>query len=243
MAKVVKLGPTSTSTSTLTSTTSTTSTSLSKARALALQTELLAAYTTPKFQKKLHEIARKLDASDSNRASRASAYTAFKHLVRKSQREIIPRYGFDPSEEGVECMMKAFRNFQDDADIYVGNCAIKEALSLNETSKDNIAPLQALQSNKENVLLWLRRLVISFSAPSFQALKGERHWDAASLDEYHNFLGHAAQLGVDVTNERSSQRSRMGSSLVGNCLDLLREDADADVVCLFDAMNMCLGLE
>lgn len=176
---------------------------LTKPRALALQQELLNTFTAPKFQKKLNEIARKHSKSE----ERNSAYTSFRQLVRRSQREIIPRYGFDASEEGVECMMKAFRQLKDDPDIYVNECAIKEALSLDygqfrsqshdsemstqmspmrqtlselsELSETALLPRSAVQSGsiRNLVILWLRRLIIRFSTPTFQAyrsLKGFR---------------------------------------------------------------------
>ncbi len=167
---------------------------LTKPRALALQQELLNTFTAPKFQKKLNEIARK------HSTERNSAYTSFRQLVRKSQREIIPRYGFDASEEGVECMMKAFRKLKDDPDIYVNECAIKEALSLDygqfqsqshdlesvqmslmrqtlselsELSETPLLPRSAVQSGsvRNLVILWLRRLIIRFSTPTFQAYR------------------------------------------------------------------------
>lgn len=167
---------------------------LTKPRALALQQELLSTFTAPKFQKKLNEIARK------HSTERNSAYTSFRQLVRRSQREIIPRYGFDASEEGVECMMKAFRKLKDDPDIYVNEYAIKEALSLDygqfqsqshdsesvqmslmrqtlselsELSETPLLPRSAVQSGsvRNLVILWLRRLIIRFSTPTFQAYR------------------------------------------------------------------------
>ncbi|CAE7761948.1 unnamed protein product, partial [Symbiodinium sp. CCMP2456] len=44
--------------------------------------------------------------------------------------EVIPRYGFEPSEEGVEMMLRSFTLFHGDPDIYINEVAIKEALSL-----------------------------------------------------------------------------------------------------------------
>ena len=43
----------------------------------------------------------------------------FHKLVRSRQVEIIPRYGFDASEEGVEEMLRSFRELQGDPDIYI----------------------------------------------------------------------------------------------------------------------------
>jgi len=173
---------------------------LSKPRALALQTELLDAFTSPKFQKKLNEIARKHKMAEGE--GRSKAYSSFRNLVRKNQREIIPQYGFDASEEGVEQMMKAFRNFKDDPDIYVNECAIKEALCLNhgqshidshemtqtshalsesllaesgssQSARSAGCPGSAIPSARNLVVVWLRHLIIRFSTPTFQAFRAK----------------------------------------------------------------------
>ncbi|CAE7726930.1 Ankrd17 [Symbiodinium sp. CCMP2592] len=83
--------------------------SLTKARALALQSELLAAFTAARFQKKFHELERE-SSGDKDPSYRA----AFRKLVRKEQSQVIPRYGFDASESGVEQMLAAFEEFKED---------------------------------------------------------------------------------------------------------------------------------
>lgn len=217
---------------------------LTKPRALALQQELLNTFTAPKFQKKLNEIARKHSKSE----ERNSAYTSFRQLVRRSQREIIPRYGFDASEEGVECMMKAFRQLKDDPDIYVNECAIKEALSLDygqfrsqshdsemsaqmspmrqtlselsELSETALLPRSAVQSGsiRNLVILWLRRLIIRFSTPTFQAyrsLKGFR---------LNDFTGPKGPFDPKTSKTLKEQLAKVevevSESAAGDCEDL-----------------------
>eukprot|EP00913_Durusdinium_trenchii_P017273 g16243.t1 len=53
---------------------------------------------------------------------------ALKSLLRKPQMEIISRYGFRASREGIEEMQLELRLLEEDGDIYVNRVAIEEAL-------------------------------------------------------------------------------------------------------------------
>eukprot|EP00438_Fugacium_kawagutii_P000115 Skav218729 [mRNA] locus=scaffold1346:831297:832389:+ [translate_table: standard] len=289
MSKVLKLGGAETPAPVAT---------LSKARALALQTELLDAFSAPKFQKKLHEIARKTqhsaqaqpaqhsDSSDSNEKKleeKSKAHSSFKHLVRKSQREIIPRYGFDASEEGVECMMKAFRQLKDDPDIYVNACAIKEALSLDHgqlqseemkemtpSLSESLSPEGTAPPTVRNlVMLWLRRLTIRFSTPTFQAFKtaaargkGPTSEEVAMEDPAQGAQGSPGVPGVvpepsnlgpligDIHGyyhllARADAKGGTKSKALEGVKMMIKEICileDAEVVKLFNTMNMKLGM-
>lgn len=96
-------------------------------RLLSLQRSLLEAYSTPSFQKELHELSRLHGAPQKTTLEFKSA---FARLVRSAQLPIISRFGFESSEKGVEDMLQAFRSYRDDADIYVNAAAIREALLL-----------------------------------------------------------------------------------------------------------------
>lgn len=102
----------------------------SKDRLLSLQRSLLEAYSTPSFQKELHELSRLHGAPQK---STLEFKSAFSRLVRSAQLPVISRFGFEASEKGVENMLQAFRNFGDDADIYVNAAAIKETLLFSPT--------------------------------------------------------------------------------------------------------------
>ena len=43
-------------------------------------------------------------------------------------------YGFDPSDEGVTAMLRAFQEFEEDPDVYVNSVAIQEALRQKKNS-------------------------------------------------------------------------------------------------------------
>lgn len=288
MAKVLKLGISGTPAVA-------TAPTLSKARALALQTELLDAFSTPKFQKKLNEIARKKGMrtgmstamhSDTEKLAeeKGNAHSSFKHLVRKSQREIIPRYGFDASEEGVECMMKAFRQLKDDPDIYVNACAIKEALSLDhgQFQSEEMGPTPSLSESlspegtapptvRNLVMLWLRRLTIRFSTPTFQAFKASATRGARTTEAPEDAMEVPAEATDNIQSPGVVPQEQPSNLPLGPLIGdiqgyyhlLARADAkgtkskalegvkmmikeicildDAEVVKLFNTMNMSLG--
>eukprot|EP00931_Biecheleriopsis_adriatica_P118151 TRINITY_DN9360_c0_g1_i1.p1 TRINITY_DN9360_c0_g1~~TRINITY_DN9360_c0_g1_i1.p1 ORF type:complete len:538 (-),score=129.51 TRINITY_DN9360_c0_g1_i1:61-1557(-) len=151
---------------------------LTRSRALALQVELFSVFSSPKFQKQLGELARKHKATEDHIS--AEYRVAFKRLVRKEQFEIIPRYGFQTSEEGVEDMLFAYSDFQDDLDIYVNSVAIEEALYSLVPKKSDASvafegepglPVEGsgyLLENKAAVKDFLLRQLQAFSVPQFQ---------------------------------------------------------------------------
>eukprot|EP00913_Durusdinium_trenchii_P003648 g3375.t1 len=139
---------------------------LSKAVALELQFELLAEFTTPSFLKAKHTLAR--EHSSNTLACRA----ALTKLVRARQMNVLPRYGFDSSPEGVESMLRAFKTLEKDPDIYVNSVAIQDALSLR--SVDNLEhtlaepDLVTKPTTNNRVCELLRALLVEFSMASFQ---------------------------------------------------------------------------
>ena len=97
---------------------------LSKDEALSLQSELMEAFSAPAFQKQLHELGRLHGVgTDGCRA-------AVLKLVRSKQVEIIPRFGLQKCQAGIEGMLFAFKSLETDPDIQVNNMAMKELLSL-----------------------------------------------------------------------------------------------------------------
>lgn len=146
-----------------------------KEKALELQQKLLESFTAPSFQLKLHELGRKYRASKgTDRAARAG----FKQLVRSAQFQVIPEYGFPCSDEGVEQMLKAFQEYQDDSDIFVNSTIIKDALFSEArqypelAQEDEFAPLGAICGNKPQtkigILEFLHNLYVRYADPAFQ---------------------------------------------------------------------------
>ncbi|CAE7754418.1 unnamed protein product [Symbiodinium sp. CCMP2456] len=137
---------------------------LSRERALALQMELMAAYSSPIFQKRLHELGREHPPG-------TKSFNHGRHkLIRQLQASIIPLYGFDNSEDGVQLMLEAFTCFQQDPDIQVNTVAINDLLSL-----DAQAPTEAKRRliqkplTKLVMIDLLRALFVEFSKAPFQA--------------------------------------------------------------------------
>ncbi|CAE7209786.1 unnamed protein product, partial [Symbiodinium pilosum] len=138
---------------------------LTKERGVALQLELMATYSSPAFQKQLHELGRTLGPASSKFRA------ALCRMVRHAQMEVIPTYGFEPSEEGVETMLRAFKSLEKDPDIEVNSVAIRDLLSLeappmemNEKNKVIERPV-----TKHRILDMLRVQLIEFSKATFQA--------------------------------------------------------------------------
>eukprot|EP00913_Durusdinium_trenchii_P034533 g32306.t1 len=95
--------------------------------------------------------------------------SGFCKLVRSRQVEIIPRYGYDGSEEGVEEMLRTFKEMEGDPDIYINEVAIKEALSLEvlrSPQTSDVVPAKPI--SKERVLELLRLHLAEFSKAFFQ---------------------------------------------------------------------------
>mmetsp|Transcript_33265 Transcript_33265/g.79732 ORF Transcript_33265/g.79732 Transcript_33265/m.79732 type:complete len:394 (-) Transcript_33265:309-1490(-) len=213
---------------------------LSKARALALQNELLAAFSSARFQKKLNELDRECDGK--------SYRAAFRKLVRREQLQIIPRYGFDDSDEGVEEMLRAFQCFQEDPDIYVNSAAIEEALHLQQakTSCPDAFGLRRVEKVdcKTFAVQLLRAQLVAFSHPAFQksirALKAK----ATPEDGFYHLPGRA-KLALEVQKlilpRFGFEGSREGvQAMIAHCSQFA---TDGEVAVLLDSINSRLGME
>jgi len=138
---------------------------LSRERALALQRELMAAYSSPIFQKRLHELGREHPPG-------GKSFNRGRHkLIRQFQGSVIPLYGFENSEEGVQLMLEAFTCFQQDPDIQVNTVAIKDLLSLDAQAPTDKAKMRLIQKplTKFVMLDLLRAQFVEFSKAPFQA--------------------------------------------------------------------------
>lgn len=222
--------------------------SLSKPRALSLQVELLSAFTAPAFQKKLHELVRLHKASE---AKSAEYHLALRKLVRSVQVPVIVKYGFKPSDEGVDNMLQEFHRLKEDADIYVNSEAIKEALFSPSAPAPCLEPQEVefldKPENREEVLELLRNLYENYSHPEFQAsLDSLKYFETDSRyakNGYYHLPGRA-ELVFDIQNqvlpffgfEASSDGVQEMIVLCGSYL------TDPEVANMFDAINSKLGM-
>eukprot|EP00440_Ansanella_granifera_P050595 gb/GFBE01054840.1/.p1 GENE.gb/GFBE01054840.1/~~gb/GFBE01054840.1/.p1 ORF type:complete len:467 (+),score=95.89 gb/GFBE01054840.1/:1-1401(+) len=95
---------------------------LRRDKAVALQTELLQEYTQPEFQVKLREVMR-IGDKEAQRAER-------KRLIREVQAAVMPRYGFEATDEGIKSMQVAFEPWNDDDEVQTLQRAMEEQLTL-----------------------------------------------------------------------------------------------------------------
>jgi len=229
---------------------------LTKERAITLQLELMAAYGTPAFQKQLHEIGRRHGTSSKLRSELCK-------LVRRIQLDIIPRYGFDGSEEGVHSMLRSFKALEKDPDIEVNDVAIKELLSL------EVPPMELNEKNKliarpvtkHRIMDLLRVQLIEFSKATFQAdveeLKKCADYNSGRVfnpsrpmeqgfedpDGYYHLEGRA-ELALLVQTRLLPQYgfapSKAGvQDMIRHCAPFVR---DPDVANLLDRVNEKLGM-
>lgn len=229
---------------------------VSKRRALALQKELLVAFGAPDFQKALHELAR--IHNDPKGVSREFA-SGFCKLVRSRQVEIIPRYGYDGSEEGVEEMLRTFKEMEGDPDIYINEVAIKEALSLEvlrSPQTSDVVPAKPI--SKERVLELLRLHLAEFSKAFFQhkledlkkaADRSSGRWsiqDGEALPDPEGYfhLPGRADLAFRVQKKFLPRYGFAATKdgvkeMICHCAKYL---SDPDVEHLFDSLNSKLGM-
>jgi len=238
---------------------------LAKETALDLQQSLLAEFTSPSFQKTLHELARKYRATHGRDAS---SRAAFKNLVRTHQYRVLPRYGFESTDEGVEAMLKAFVAFQGDGDVFVNTMSINEALF--NASKDleppseevdvEGAPYGSLPTSKTAILGLLQNLLIAYSEPWFQEeienLKHEADvaagrvktslWQSIVEEDpagYYHLPGRselAMEVQVDILRDHGFEGNTKGvRDMICHCSSYL---SDLEVAKLFDSINMKLGM-
>eukprot|EP00930_Biecheleria_cincta_P071114 TRINITY_DN58656_c0_g1_i1.p1 TRINITY_DN58656_c0_g1~~TRINITY_DN58656_c0_g1_i1.p1 ORF type:complete len:390 (-),score=85.35 TRINITY_DN58656_c0_g1_i1:94-1263(-) len=238
---------------------------IDKERLLSLQNGLLVAFSAPSFQKELHELSRLHGAPQQKSLAFKSA---FQRLVRSAQLPILPSYGFEASEKGVEDMLQAFRSFRDDADIYVNAEAIKEALLISSdpfpppgktatSSESNLNNKQVFpplvkkvrvtfqRSSKEALMELLRNFLVEYSTPGFQErLMRLIHRHAGGKAEGYYHLPGRAELAFEVQQKLlpswGFDASREGVKDMLLCCSV--HLGDPRVAGMYDAINAKLGM-
>ncbi|CAJ1338989.1 unnamed protein product [Effrenium voratum] len=239
---------------------------LSRDQAVALQQQLLLHFTSPAFVMKLNGLARKYLASKgTDKAARA----AFKQLVRSYQFQVIPNYGFECSDQGVEDMLKAFKEHEEDSDVYVNTAALKEALfsasqypQLPEEDEFAVIPEpEEKPTSKIGVLDLMQNMLVAFSDPAFQEevylLRKEADQRAGRRlvngyqpstrlkdpDGYYHLPGRqelALQVQCEILPNFGFEGTRKGvREMICHIGPYL---SDPDVASTFDAINMKLGM-
>lgn len=226
---------------------------LTKPLALELQSELLAEFSSPSFLKAKHTLVR--EHSVNTLACRA----ALTKLVRARQMDVLPRYGFDSSPEGVESMLRAFKKLEKDPDIYVNSVAIQDALSLSSASSGDLSAmpepdLVTKPTTNHRVCELLRALLVEFSMASFQqdvddlkrkAGTQRRRMKGSSEDPdgYYHLPGRSAlalQVYRMVLPCFGFDGSKAGvNDMILHCAEFMNND---EVAHLVDSINLKLGM-
>lgn len=177
---------------------------------------------------------------------------AWRKLIRAEQFQIIPRYGFDASEQGVEDMLEEFQKWKEDSDVYVNEVSIKEALfgpakTGHAQRCESTAPSCLHKSDtKEFVMRLFRAQLIAFSHPAVQKsvayFQGKARTAHAS-DGYYHLPGRAAialQIHQMMLPRFGFERSRAGvQEMLIHCSKYLH---DPEAARLFDDINCKLGM-
>jgi len=109
---------------------------LRREKAVALQTELLQEYSQPEVQAKLREVMNLLD--------KHARLTERKRIIREVQAAVMPRYGFDADDSGIDAMRKAFEPWNDDEEVQSLGLAMEEQLthSISNAMEQGLLQLQ-----------------------------------------------------------------------------------------------------
>mmetsp|Transcript_63016 Transcript_63016/g.117889 ORF Transcript_63016/g.117889 Transcript_63016/m.117889 type:complete len:399 (-) Transcript_63016:135-1331(-) len=223
--------------------------SLSKNRALAVQAELLGAFSAPGFQKKLTELSRKHQFQRCDKETKAE----LDELLLKEQLEIIPRYGYKGTKDGLKDFEAEMMKFGNDADIFVNSMAIEEALfPYSQTGrkypveKGGMSRTGSKPTTAFTVAKLLRKQLTAFSSPSFQhaILSLKRSADVQQACEGYYHLQGRAELALTVQRRILPQYGFQGSragvlDMVSHCSHFI---ADPEVAQLFDDINLKLGM-
>lgn len=225
---------------------------LCKEEALSLQSELMEAFSAPAFQKQLHELGRFHGVgTDACRA-------ALLQLVRSTQVEIIPRFGLQGSQAGIEGMLSAFKSLETDPDIQVNNTAMKELLCLElpftpvqeaetpSSQRQTVRMVVQRPSTKHRVMDILRVQLIEFSKSTFQLEVEELKRQASVSDAAGGFyhLPGRPDLALLVQQVLLPQYGFAGSKegvqdMILHCAPFVK---DPDVASLLDRVNDRLGM-
>ncbi|CAJ1380499.1 unnamed protein product [Effrenium voratum] len=237
-----------------------------KTEALALQRALLERFEAPTFQRDLRELA---DAHRLESGKSKGYRVGFMRLVRREQMKVLPHFGFEASELGVEAMLRAFAEWKNDSDIQVQEKIIQDTL---RSAEPVVAPaepqknrLRMKPSNKFGIECFLQALLKAFTEPWFQekiyelrrsadygsgrAVRkpdGSQTSGPHSVDPegYYNLSGRAA-LALQV-HEQVLPRYWFEGTPEGVQEMLLHVSpylGDKDVARVFDAINSKLGME
>ncbi|CAE7655728.1 unnamed protein product [Symbiodinium microadriaticum] len=200
------------------------------------------AFSAPAFQKQLHELGRFHGVgTDACRA-------ALLQLVRSTQVEIIPRFGLQGSQAGIEGMLSAFKSLETDPDIQVNDTAMKELLCLELpfTPVQEVRMVVQRPSTKHRVMDLLRVQLIEFSKSTFQLEVEELKRQASVSDAAGGFyhLPGRPDLALLVQQVLLPQYGFAGSKegvqdMILHCAPFVK---DPDVASLLDRVNDRLGM-
>ncbi|CAJ1437501.1 unnamed protein product [Effrenium voratum] len=235
-----------------------------KAKALALQRALLARFEAPSFQRDL----RKLASAHRLEEGKSKGYlVGFTRLVRREQLQVLPGFGFEATEHGVEAMLRAFREWKKDSDVQVQETIIQDTLRRAEPVATPAEPertsIRIKPANKFEIQCMLRALLKAFTDPWVQEQIYELRSSADhcagrrvrgssqasgehSVDPegYYNLSGRTA-LAL-LVHEQVLPRYAFEGTPEGVQEMLLHVSpylGDKDVARLFDAINSKLGME
>jgi len=217
-----------------------------KEEVLAWQQDLLQEFSSPAFQKRLRQ-ASCLQALEYEKARTA--------LVRDAQWAIAPQHGFPATDLGIEQMLLAVDQFQDDVDVSFNQQIIQEHLVACEVpvpgKEQTAVPLGHDKKvlGKRDVIRLLKSLQVSFSEPNFQqelAKLKESDMKASGRAEAKGFLQLPGrnELAFAIQEQLAPcfgfEASKQGIlAMISTCGQFLK---DPEISELFDAVNMKLGM-
>jgi hypothetical protein len=149
---------------------------LTKERALALQKELLTKFSAPLFQALLLETDR--EHEDEPIAFRK----AQQDLVLTVQKEVLPKFGYEGSFQGVAAMRNDFKIFSDDAEVSANRLTIHRLIGQVRDEEVNEDRSSIVRLTRDRAVALQEELLAAVSRTSFQIQLQE----SASLHGYES---------------------------------------------------------
>lgn len=217
---------------------------ITQRRAVALQNELLAAYSAPRFQKKLNELRRNCSGLPSSEFRRF-----LKDLVRSAQAEILPRYGFDATDEGLHVLATAMAPLMTDPNVLLLSTSVDEVLYGKPDPQDI---RNALEKCDEPMIGWRTVVVFFLREQLAQVATEEVQRKVANLkqlagcgpeDDCFRLPGRdelAVNVQKQILENYGFDGNRRGvQAMITKCAENVH---DPEVAVLMDGVNAGLGM-
>lgn len=188
---------------------------MEKQDAIELQADLLQVYSSADFQMKLSQIYKEFGQT---KLEHAKVRT---ELIRSAQAEVLPKYGFEATTDGVKKMLKKIEPLLADHDVYSSAVLIDEVLySPERNGMDTLS--------RGNVIAFMRESLAAFGTPDFQKSSADRRSKVVS------------KVSESILRRYGMKGGRAGTIMMA--LNVSEYISSPEVAKIVDAVNATLGM-